>query len=811
MVAEFAEAMMKLEELIYVVYGSVPDYENGVEWYNRDNPRCLWPDQTSRFEGFNPHRYHYDWFQYATAGWAQAESSGFDENLGVAAPFRTRSGDPAFQYALAQHEAMFPAGSVERDDGSAVHDPTDEDAIEVRWTPPASPVVDIVSVTLKTNVGNYTMTDTAGVWKATIPAQDQDDVVYWYIHLVAREGELDVDYYEPTNPAGGAPVQRTPPDDPHDRQNDAQYTYVVFEHIAGIYSRGFPEMITRLGGPHDDPPGLMKTTDPWQFDKLEDIQPFHINAARFLLDSLGDVLQHSPHLRGTPEACCWDMHIRWRWTGSNVHPQYRSGGKGGTDDIHPLHNSPTENAAGSPAARRTWRGMPSVYKDDPFGAGWPSNAEFGGNESWLTVYREVFSDDPNPLDTTPGRFWDRGHDAGLQPGDVIAIEHLKEIIAAVNYLINNGAWVTEAQHSAPMTPWTAWGYDCSYSFWYAGSPQEEPLSCWRGGDPNVGQCCKTCVSPWAWPDDCEPHDTPTWAECTGNGRCNLRRWQTNTCKEATSTDPAISANPGTIKVDCDHTGTDVKPGGAEASYDCGVVDIPPDFPLLCGAEAKVYGYSYFACGPSRHNNSPGEGVYEPSGDPMWSAVDTDHGNGIRKLRRKDWPTPGGYHNLAMPSFGNSYESVTHCRNDAGAPGHVDVGFEQVTPVKFEGTVTNWFGDQACAVGEYITGVPWSPVPGLGYYALDGDPLCSFADYTGALGYRVTEGQCAFDEDDFNHCKGDTCYVRIDLNLQSGVPRLKAYDMDIVGMDDGGGPTTPTVYPWSDCPCSTDPERSDVCN
>ena len=536
LVAEFDAALLRLEELVYAVFGSVPDYEDGVEWYNRDNPRCLWLDQASTWEGFDPHRYHYDWFQYATAGWAQAESVGFDENLGAPAPFRSRSGDPGLQYALAAHEPMFPLGSVERDDGSDVHDPDDEDVIEVRWTPPATPIVDIVSVTLKTSAGDYAMAETAGVWKATIPAQDQDDVVYWYVHLVAHEGEEDVDYYEPKNPSGGPPAQRTPPDDPHDRLADARYTYVVFEHIAGIYARGYPERITRLGGPHDPTPGLMKTTDPWQFDGYEDIRPYHINAARFLLDSLGGALQHSPHQRGTPEACCWDMPIRWRWSGSNAPWQYRQGGKGGVDDVRPLQNSPGENAAGSASARHTWRGMPSVYKDDPFDEGWPFNAEFGGNESWLTPYREVFSDDPDPLDAEAGRFWDRGHDAGLRPGDVIDPIHLREIIAAVNYLIDHGAWKTETQNTSRMTSSSMRGRECGHS-WAIVQDVEWPYD-WVEEDIFWGcraMCCLSCPPPYGV-DDCVPMPTPAnVGECDGT-KCYLDESRTGRCTNW-ATDP----------------------------------------------------------------------------------------------------------------------------------------------------------------------------------------------------------------------------------------------------------------------------------
>lgn len=70
------------------------------------------------------------------------------------------------------------------------------------------------------------------------------------------------------------------------------------------------------------------------------------------------------------------MPIRFRWSGSNVHPHYMTGGKGlvggATPDPRPLHNHPSHKPPvgdtwGSAAARKTWRGINMLYAEGGMG------------------------------------------------------------------------------------------------------------------------------------------------------------------------------------------------------------------------------------------------------------------------------------------------------------------------------------------------------------------------------------------------------------------------------------------------------------
>ncbi|MCP4590334.1 MAG: hypothetical protein GY842_06305, partial [bacterium] len=452
--SEFGVALAKLEELLYAVYGALPDYANDELWYHRANPRALWPEQKTTWVGYGPVQERYDYHQYPATGYVTGLALHSDQQIGARVPIRSRSGDPQLQYVMAEHEPEFGRGTVERDYSASPHDPPNDQAVEVRWSPP--PGTSVESATLRTNRGSHTMTEDNGTWRAAADAEDQGTWVGWYIEgSVDRGGDLPETIYEPKTPTGVDPTYRTPPSDEHERLTDSAYTWVSFTHTLGPYAYGLPEQITRLGDTESSPPGLKKSTETWEFDKFENIQCAHVNLARFALDQLGRDLQHSPHQRGNDENCCFNMPIKWRWSGSNVPWQYVGGGKGGTSEVQPLHN--LEENAGSGAARRSWRGMPMLFKDDPFESGWPVNFSYGGDESWGAPYADVWSDVEVRDEYHVGLMYDAGLKAGLQPGDAIDRTHLLEIIAAVDYLITKGCWRTATIHSARMSPMTAFG------------------------------------------------------------------------------------------------------------------------------------------------------------------------------------------------------------------------------------------------------------------------------------------------------------------------------------------------------------------
>ena len=54
LMAKWREALERIEEMCYAVFGAVPDYVNQVDWWQRPNPRCLWPEMINRWLVFGP-------------------------------------------------------------------------------------------------------------------------------------------------------------------------------------------------------------------------------------------------------------------------------------------------------------------------------------------------------------------------------------------------------------------------------------------------------------------------------------------------------------------------------------------------------------------------------------------------------------------------------------------------------------------------------------------------------------------------------------------------------------------------------------
>jgi hypothetical protein len=268
-------------------------------------------------------------------------------------PVRSRSGDPAVQFARSPHSTYFPRGSVQRFCGSPgstghqVHDPAsaykafaswpDAETVTIRWTQPAA-VQSVESLTLHYRIEGggaqqVAMAETepgSGIWEATItpPADQQDRWVDWYI--TGRFDGAAIDRHDPDTGAT-APVLGGRVSDPeHDRDPDHAYTFVFFSHH-NPYAGGLPELW----------PLCKRGTDEYRFDASEQIQPQLINLARWCLDYIGRHTQHHPRRRGSAwEHCCIHMPVHFRWSGANHPGHYLSGGKGGSDNVRPLTNSP---------------------------------------------------------------------------------------------------------------------------------------------------------------------------------------------------------------------------------------------------------------------------------------------------------------------------------------------------------------------------------------------------------------------------------------------------------------------------------------
>ncbi|MEP0848625.1 MAG: hypothetical protein HRF50_17605, partial [Phycisphaerae bacterium] len=135
---KFALAMEKLEGLLYAVFGSRPhahwDGNSWVkrQWYDRQHPRCLWgPEAWERrlldfggVYGCGPEGQCWDYQESGKEYAALGESPPCCSMPHPEVPIRTRSGDPAYQFAKGVHDrTYFPIGSVARDYDSDPFDP----------------------------------------------------------------------------------------------------------------------------------------------------------------------------------------------------------------------------------------------------------------------------------------------------------------------------------------------------------------------------------------------------------------------------------------------------------------------------------------------------------------------------------------------------------------------------------------------------------------------------------------------------------------------------------------------------------------
>jgi len=882
---KFALALEKLEGLLYAVFGSRPNGSPKRQWYDRQHPRCLWgPEMWERRLLLGPigcnetgtcWDYQPGGKEYAALG----ENPPCCPMPKPSVPIRTRSGDPAGQFAAGTHDrTYFPLGSVARDQASDPFDPEGagwfgatqpgrQDG--VGYTQKPGQVVTFTyakpgGVPTPTNVRLYCQTKApGGAWSAwsfvamsggpTYTAQRgpyaHATELRWYVRYFYNDPDPqdpDITKYDPG--ADSAPA-------------DADAYYLQWFTHFNPYAYGLPEMLEDYGGIN-----VRHGTDFFACDGGETIQPGLLNMVRFVLSWLGgdcctgeydtcaetddrcDAFHHNPRFRGGDDGlCCVPMPIKFRWSGSNVHPHYMTGGKGlvggPTPDPRPLHNHPNHQPGqgetwGSAAARKTWRGINMLYTDDLHF----DNPCYGGGYSWGTAPGTfILMYKPNWDDFA--QVWAKYPSWGLRPGDVIEAVHIQEIIDAVDYLIDYGVWTSIAVCTRKRTPGQFMGKDCGYHKYLFHH------DCFGDGGAEYRKACDKCCAnaEGCWPydhalgywyhqwgpgyddeytefsDTCVPWTRPSWEECTQNcqsAKCHMM-----------SRKSGYSHYRGGEECPCDRhywedTVCDGYDSDMEASPGCGYhsdekgcksVDWQT---LQCESDPykgyhclrRVEGYSYYACTPDTCNHG-------------WDAT---HGGQFKKNRLDHVWHPGLYFKATGPPgsefSGNCLGDMFGCGETYPMGPDSGLWFHEVTGIYWRGLVPPWYSgcdgmpgcSADCSFGDTLALPP--AIPGYGYHGEYG-PLCTqFVDsqsgcFSAWAGSACCTGHiCQCSLGDFPVCKGEAAWVAVDLNLDGsgrpyrhfpgrngglppyegrGVPRLRNYDL------------TKDPATWMhDCPCET---------
>ncbi len=671
--AEFKRALADLEGLLYVIAGSPPaSYGPLTSWRHRAHPRCLWhPEQWYKVWCSNAedppacNRYHYEIAEMAATG---------DSHLGAmpkpTVPIRSRSGDWKLQQldgSRVRDSKYFPRLSVTRTDGAEAFDPQgsgdfggDPDAIgsdgpihyggeDVTISYPPPDDVTCTAATLHWNGNTTSMTFSAGVWTATIPAQPHNTPVEFYVEGAFTAPEA-VTRYEP----GG----ESPPGE------GEGYTFVFFTHH-NPYKHGLPELWD----------ACRKGTDAYEFSAEETVQHALINLVRMACDWIGREFNHSPKLRSSLPLCCIEIPIVWRWAGAAKWPLHKTGG---FDGIHPLHNMDFAGEGVDSLPRRSWRGHPFQFS----GNIWYPGADF--QASWLAPPARV---EALVYDEEAGTCAIRydGNRQGLRPGDIIEPIHIRQLIAAIDYMCDENLWRKHRIKRSPATPVGTFlgGLHCGEGHHTdTGSPDVDDYN--EGGgcfaechdDGHGGLDCTT----WAAPDN--------WRDCftseTASGICSIHQWFVKVCDHSTgswvtSADTNIGCYGGW------------GPDGYSGPGECG----PQPFQIggyaawkcSSGAESGSgdvrHECEYQACGWSAYVCSPQRAPYGP---------DAMHGNGTFKAR-DNHGCPFSVTLFYPYSMGNRLGEVVTCGKNM-LTGLDDIGFESIHHVQFEG----WTGSFQCMEG-----------------------------------------------------------------------------------------------------------------
>lgn len=827
----FKVAMEKLERLCYALYGARPlDYSPFTDWYMRPHPRCMWNVEQwkqcwcNMGGGANCTKYNYDFYEYGAAG---ENYLGGDEAT-PSVPIRSRSGDPKLQRLddtlRTFDRAHFPIDSVTRSgdqldhQGHGTFDPKGEgyfdgdptkigtqhggsthiygDPVTITWAPPADYLGTVESATLWYDYGfgfrSVAMQRVGDDYVKEILSPDgytHGSTIYWYIQasFLPTSGEAYTRY----DPGATA----SPP-------QAKAYSFVCFTHW-NPYPHGLPELWSRCA----------KGTDRYEFTDDETIQPGLINLARFVLDYISQRHQFNPKTRGSTAECCMDMMIKFRWSGSAPWPHLVGGGKDESDFTAPLHNR--SEPAGSEFARRSWRGADHWYGE--------SKAGYGRGASWLSLSSELLVEHCADIDDSSCDVYFTGADRGLRDGDVIERAHIEEIIDAVDFLIDNGLWISQQIFAKALTPtWEIWnGFKLGESRGWGG--MYNPYPDWVPYDTDAYSanraCCDTITGDDDDPASCDPYSEPIdWDDCKSgaNSFCNIRigtaraqTWAKNEHVRDGSSQLVWGTTVGSY-------GQGGETYWSTWGHDRGLPWTNGDPPVRPPGEycdkyrsSNAYGWAAYICGPEQ---CPG-------------GCDSSHGNTWYK-RRWDNTCPEPSVADSGPSQGNCFDEAYTCgkvwdvgESDWATDPH-NLGFETVNQVYMESTTLDWLTwtftdgeeddegeaeERAWDLDEcpHFYGSLQDHIPALpgmeDYREYNGDDQCTIVLNTvGHDGDDDNYGEYWACEHSPAVCFPTDVWVKVGLNLDSdNMPNLTAYDPSPgEEFEDEHGNL------WTDCPCET---------
>jgi len=723
LMTDFRLALKRLEGLLYVSRGANPkSYRDGENYWLHADPRILWPEQEfdHTHDATSPAVDDYSVHYWQTAargiygtdvegGYLTADTGYFDW---------ARSVDLLFAYARshAHNTEFFPAGVITKPAFSGNYgDPLPTDNILITYAAPAAirDRVSTVSLIYKVNGGTastlaMTTADDGETYTATIPNQADGSFITYHLKIVTSDTTPLAIYEppgtdwatEPTHLAESVVVtDELPIEDPpemHHRAEGCFYYLKVMTH-AGVYAGGLPEFLWET---HTHPE-IRRCTGTWRFETLQNVTAGLVNVARFALDSFGrSVFQHDPQARGPAPSCCIDMPIRFRWSGSARYPLFQDGGKsiGEGDPSGPTTNHPLAVDRGHETARAYWRGCPAVFNDIDNMA-FSRALLYGNDESWLSwphyvkatcsyVYGVGFSD-PDWHRT----FDECGMYRGLHAEDRISIDHVREIINAVNYLCEtNGLWWTRELETCRRTPTNTvpideYVDDPGYSLDYnEGRTPDETIIEWCGG-VNGEMFCNTAppMTPFSQPATIAECRDPSSSsdECVVAGRVPFHLEFFSGCHDGVSwhTVSACYGSDGdSFRQTCNYMGEDGFPDHlfweGDQSFSGG-----------------TDGYSFWLCGPSAYYLPVGSDAFNNQ-DSAWSDMDEDHGsNPAASKTRSIYSACGSYGSLATnASMGNKADAAVACHSERTLSGLItykQVSFDTVTPVQFNGIAQAW--------------------------------------------------------------------------------------------------------------------------